>query len=137
MKIHVLIISLLLIAALPASSQSDNQQGKNVTSDIPAIKFSENEYDFGTIKSGEEAEHYFVFSNTGKVSLAILNVRTACGCMASAWPKAPVGPGMKDSLKVEYNTKVKGAFNKTITVQSNASNAIVELKIKGNVIKSK
>jgi len=49
----------------------------------------------------------------------------------------PVGPGMKDSLKVEYNTKVKGAFNKTITVQSNASNAIVELKIKGNVIKSK
>jgi hypothetical protein len=137
MKINILIIFLFLISSLSAFPQTVKMQSKKDASDVPAITFSETEYDFGTIQSGAEALHYFVFSNTGKVPLVILNVRSACGCTVPAWPKTPVGAGMKDSLRVEYNTKIKGSFNKTITVQSNAPNAMVELKIKGNVVKAK
>jgi hypothetical protein len=137
MKINILIIFLLLIRVLPAFPQVDKLQSKKDASDGPRITFIETEYDFGIIQSGGNAVHYFVFSNTGKIPLVILNVRTSCGCMVPAWPKAPVGAGMKDSLMVKYNTKIKGAFDKTITVQSNAVNAMVELKIKGNVIKAK
>lgn len=137
MKINVLIIFLFLFGIIPAFSQADDLQGKNDAPDVPGISFSEIEYDFGTIYSGGNAVHYFIFSNTGKVPLIILNVRTSCGCMVPAWPKIPVRSGMKDSLRVEYNTKVKGTFNKTITVQSNAVDGMVELKIKGNVIKAK
>jgi len=57
--------------------------------------------------------------------------------MASDWNKKPVGAGVKDSLKVEYNTKIKGTFSKAITVQSNALNSSVDLNIRGNVVKSK
>jgi hypothetical protein len=137
MKIRILLIFLFLIRIIPAFSQGDNLKSKDGTSDMPNIAFTETEYDFGTIRSGGNAVHYFVFSNTGRVPLVILNVRTACGCMVPSWPKAPIAPGMNDSLRVEYNTKIKGTFSKTITVQSNAENAMVELKIKGNVAKAK
>jgi hypothetical protein len=137
MKINFFIIFLFLISLIPAFPQIDNPQTNKDASDAPRIAFAEIEYDFGTIHSGGNAVHYFVFSNMGRVPLVILNVRTSCGCMVPAWPKAPVSTGMKDSLLVEYNTKVKGTFNKIITVQSNAVNAMVELKIKGNVIKAK
>jgi len=137
MKINILIIFIFLIRIIPGFPQVANRQIKNDDSVAPKIAFAETEYDFKTIDFGGSAVHYFVFSNTGRVPLVILNVRTSCGCMVPAWPKIPVSEGMKDSLMVEYNTKVKGTFNKIITVQSNAVNAVVELKIKGNVVKAK
>ncbi|HOC48540.1 MAG: DUF1573 domain-containing protein [Bacteroidales bacterium] len=103
----------------------------------PRLSFSETDYDFGILAPGDEAIHYFVFTNTGDKPLVIINVRTSCGCMASDWNKKPVGAGVKDSLKVEYNTKIKGTFSKAITVQSNALNSSVDLNIRGNVVKSK
>lgn len=137
MKIKNLIILLILTFILPAFTPAEKLPGTQDTPDKPRITFTETEYDFGTIKYGGNAVHYFVFSNTGKVPLAIQNVRSSCGCTVPEWPKAPIRSGAKDSLRVEYNTKVRGAFNKTITVQSNAGNASVELRIKGNVVKKK
>ena len=137
MKINILILFIFLIRAIPGFPQVADRQIKNDDSDAPKISFTETEYDFGTIDFGGNAVHYFVFSNTGRVPLVILNVRTSCGCMVPSWPKAPVTTDKIDSLRVEYNTKVKGTFNKIITVQSNAVNALVELKIKGNVVKTK
>lgn len=134
MKTNILILFISFIFILPVLPQSGDKQADYAKS---GITFPETEYDFGTLKTGADAEHYFVFSNTGNAPIAILNVRASCGCMASEWPKAPLGPGMKDSLRVEYNTKIRGSFNKTIIVQSNAANASIELRIKGNVIKSK
>jgi hypothetical protein len=101
----------------------------------PQIIFAATEHDFGTMAPGDEAVHYFVFTNDGDAPLVIVNVRASCGCMASEWTKKPVDAGAKDSLRVEYNTKIKGSFSKTITVQSNAVNPTVELKIRGSVIK--
>ncbi len=126
---------MLLTCSFSAYSFNGNSENKKGSPDEPTISFSETEYDFGTIRTGSEAVHYFVFSNSGKTPLVILNVRTSCGCMVSEWPKIPLAEGRKDSLRVEYNTKVKGVFNKTITVQSNANNPVVELRIKGNVVK--
>jgi len=137
MKINILILFIFLIRVSPGFSQVTNRQITNDDSDAPKIVFTETEFDFGTIDFGGNAVHYFVFSNKGRVPLVILNVRTSCGCMVPAWPKAPVTIDTRDSLRVEYNTKVKGTFNKIITVQSNAVNAVVELKIKGNVVKTK
>ena len=105
--------------------------------DVTKINFQEKEYDFGTVKSGDEAIHYFVFINEGSVPLAISNVRTSCGCAVPEWPQKPVLSGMRDSLKVEYNTKIKGAFNKTVSVYMNDSRGMIELRIKGNVVKAK
>ncbi len=137
LSIIILITVLFFTGLLPAFSCTEEPAEKKDLSDRPRITFAETDYDFGIIKSGEDAVHYFVFSNEGKLPLVITNVRTSCGCAVPKWPKSPMGSGVKDSLRVEYNTKVKGAFNKTITVQSNAVNGEVELRIRGDVIKAK
>ena len=46
----------------------------------------------------------------------------------------PIKKRKKDKIQVHYNTKKVGAFYKTITVYSNASNSVVKLKIKGKVL---
>jgi hypothetical protein len=108
----------------------------NLSDDGPKISFTVTDHDFGTLAPGDQAIHYFVFTNDGAEPLVLVNVRASCGCMASEWNKKPVNAGAKDSLRVEYNTKIRGAFNKTITVQSNAVNSSVDLRIRGNVVKN-
>jgi hypothetical protein len=133
-KYYFLIIFLAL--GLEAFSQTGQGKPGNVPSGEKGIEFSETEYDFGTVITGDEAVHYFVFSNKGTSPLIIVNVRTSCGCMAPAWPKSPIASGSRDSIKVEYNTKIRGVFDKTITVQTNARNSAIDLRIKGNVVKA-
>ena len=129
MKIrNCIILIVLLITGFPLFAQTD-------AANNPKISFEEKEYDFGTVISGDEAIHYFVFTNSGNVPLVISNVRTSCGCAVPEWPKTPVGSGEKDSLRVEYNTRIRGAFDKTIMVYSNVSDGMHELRIKGNVVK--
>ncbi len=135
MKVGGLIFFILWICGFPSYLFTEKAGNLKISPEGPGISFSETEYDFGTIRTGSDAVHYFVFSNSGKTPLVIMNVRTSCGCMASEWPKIPLAEGSKDSLRVEYNTRVKGVFNKTITVQSNAKDPVVELRIKGNVVK--
>lgn len=137
MKIINLIAFLLFVFIMPVFPLVEKFSGITNVSDPPKISFVETEYDFGIIQPGAVAVHYFVFSNSGKVPLVISNVRSSCGCTVPAWPKTPLQAGARDSLKVEYNTKIKGAFNKTITVHTNAVNPMVELRIKGSVVKAK
>ena len=51
-------------------------------------------------------------------------------------PEAPIMPGEKAEIKVKYATNRVGAFNKTVTIYSNASEEIKIVRIKGNVIKA-
>lgn len=137
MKIKISFLGLLLIFVFHAFTPVEKVEYGKIVPESPGISFKETLHDFGEIITGAEAIHYFVFTNTGESPLVVLNVRASCGCMASAWPKAPVAAGAKDSLRVEYNTKIRGSFNKSVTVQTNAENPMVELKIRGNVVKAR
>lgn len=103
----------------------------------PSIQFAKTTHDFGIVETGSDASYYFVFVNTGKVPLVISNVRSSCGCTVPRWPRMPIPGGGTDSIRVAYNTKIKGAFNKAITVHSNAPESVVELRIKGSVSAAK
>ena len=46
----------------------------------------------------------------------------------------PIQPGESSSIDVEYDTKRTGVFLKAITVNSNASNSNIILRIKGEVL---
>jgi len=127
----IIIILLFLIVVYPLPCQNKITDG--LVTKGPVISFRETSHDFGAIAFKDNAIHFFVFANEGDSPLVILNVRASCGCVVQSWPKVPLAPGIKDSIRVEYNTKIKGAFNKTITVQSNATNFLTDLKITGNV----
>lgn len=98
------------------------------------IKFEKDIVDYGTINKGDEPLRVIKFTNTGKSPLVITNCQGSCGCTVPECPKDPLMPGESGELKVRYDTKRVGNFNKTVTVKSNASNDVVYLKIKGNVL---
>lgn len=111
--------------AAPAPVENKNQA---------EIEFVEESHDFGNIKEGTLATYEFKFKNTGKEPLILTNVTASCGCTTPEWPKEPIKPGATGIVKAVYNSQGRpGAFQKSITVQSNAKTSMKILNIKGNV----
>ncbi|MCF0210050.1 MAG: DUF1573 domain-containing protein [Bacteroidales bacterium] len=111
-----------------------NAQDEKKASTQAEITFTELEYDYGEVVKGGDGMCEFVYKNTGKAPLMLTNVRSSCGCTIPSWSKEPLMPGKTAKIKVKYNTNNVGTINKSITVESNASNGRVVLKIKGKVI---
>jgi hypothetical protein len=99
------------------------------------LKFESENYDFGKVTEGNMATHEFKFKNTGNQPLIISHVQASCGCTTPDWTKEPVMPGKSGIIKAAYNSNGRpGAFNKTITVTSNATETAKVLSFKGDVI---
>lgn len=99
----------------------------------PEITFENEVIDYGTIEHNADGNREFKFKNTGKEPLIITNCAGSCGCTVPTWPKEPIRPGQSATIKVKYATDRVGAFEKTVTVTSNAKSASKVLKIKGVV----
>lgn len=124
MKKAILFI-LLIFAPLALSAQASG----------PMISFDMETIDYGDITKGSNGVRTFTFENTGDAPLDIQGVRSSCGCTIPKKPEAPIEPGKKGKITVRYDTNRLGVFRKTITVNTNVSNAaIIALKIKGNVL---
>lgn len=106
-------------------SPTDNKAAEPTTT----IKFKEETHDFGNLKEGDPAEFEFTFTNTGKKPLILTDVHPGCGCTTPTWSKDPVMPGKTGVIKAAYGTKGRvGAFNKNITVTSNAGTNVIYIK---------
>lgn len=113
---------------------SNAQDVQTVNPNAPEITFKNLEHDYGTINKGADGDCEFSFKNTGKEPLILSNVRSSCGCTVPAWTREPILPGKEGVIKVRYATSRIGQINKSITVESNAKNTPVVLRIKGNVL---
>jgi hypothetical protein len=116
-------------------------QDKNETATVskkvngPQISFETTLHDYGDIMLNSDGSFDFNFTNTGNEPLILSKPRSSCGCTIPSWPKEPILPGESNVIKVTYNTKKAGPFNKTVTVYSNAKgNSSVVLRIKGKVL---
>ena len=99
------------------------------------FKFEDGTIDYGKIEKASNGERTFVFTNTGDQPLIIQKIKSSCGCTVPKKPSGPVMPGEKGEIKVSYDTKRVGGFSKSITITSNAKNAVKVIKIKGFVNK--
>jgi hypothetical protein len=99
------------------------------------IEFTKETHDYGTIKNGADGTCSFEFKNTGTEPLIISMAKGSCGCTVPEWPKEPIAPGAKASIKVKYDTSRAGAINKNVTITSNAVNEPTKIiYIKGTVL---
>lgn len=123
MKNKILVFVSLIFISLAFSAQA---QGN--------FKFKEETFDFGNIKEGPQATHTFEFTNTGDQPIIISNAQASCGCTTPDWTKEPIMPKGKGMIKATYNTEGRaGAFNKSITITSNAIESNKVIFIKGTV----
>ena len=135
----VVAIAGISFGQLSCDNRKQGQSSKETASTkMPRITFAEKGlYDFGTLTEGDTVEHTFAFTNTGEFPLIINNVTASCGCTTPDWPREPVAPGSKSSVRVRFNSRGKmGEQNKTITIFANTEPAMTDLQFKA-LVKSK
>ncbi|MFI1772094.1 DUF1573 domain-containing protein [Thalassobellus citreus] len=126
----VLIVCLFVYATNFAQETADN-------TNAGVLSFKTDVIDYGSIEQKANGERIFTFTNTGKSPIIISKVKTSCGCTVPSYSKTPILPGETSNITIKYATSRIGAFNKTITVTSNASEPNKILRIKGVVLKPK
>ena len=86
----------------------------------PIIEVDNPDYDFGTLAGAPSVTHRFILRNTGDAKLSILDVRTACGCTATALSGSELAPGESMTLQVTVDlTGFGGRVSQAIYVSSN------------------
>lgn len=134
MKKSILSLNLLLIALFASSFSVFSQEVVPVKVGGAEISFDKETHDYGTMQQHANGECVFVFTNTGSEDLVISNAKGSCGCTVPSWPREPIAPGKTGELKVKYDTKRIGLINKSVTIQSNATNNPVKIiRIKGEI----
>lgn len=129
MKKVIIIATIILAATLQMSGQE---------AAAPKIVFEETVFNFDTIMQNGNAEHVFFFANEGDAPLLITSAFSSCGCVVPEWPREPIAPKAKASIKVKYNTSKVGAFTKVIVVKSNdTASPKTVLRINGVVVEEK
>ncbi|MCF8417038.1 MAG: DUF1573 domain-containing protein [Crocinitomicaceae bacterium] len=127
MKKVIFSLLLMLVALTSANKAMAQDSGAK-------IDFTKETHDYGTVKYGADGTCTFEFKNTGNAPLIISNAKGSCGCTVPEWPKEPIAPGAKASIKVKYDTNRPGVINKNVTITSNAVNAPEKvIYIKGTV----
>ena len=127
------ILSLIAVFVLVISSGCSQTSGRTRPTEGASIKFAETEHNYGNMKVGADGTYEFVFTNNGAEPLILNNVKSSCGCTVPEWPKEPIPAGQGGKIKVSYNTKITGAFSKTISVYTNAAKEPIILTIRGKV----
>lgn len=114
-------------------AQQETVPSAVVDPNAPTMTFETDAIDYGTIKQDAEGNRTFTFTNTGKTPLVISEAHGSCGCTVPTYPKEPIMPGQKAEIKVHYDTHRVGPFSKSVTVNSNAKNSPVVIRISGTV----
>ena len=144
MKKRILAIAAITFAAFVSNAQAPAPAPQNGTQqnaataenpNAPEIIFETESLDYGTIEFDSDGNREFKFKNTGKEPLIIYSATGSCGCTVPdpASYKDPIKPGATGHIKVHYDTKRVGNFEKTVTVSSNSKTPSKVLHIHGVV----
>jgi hypothetical protein len=128
-------MAVFFAACLTLNAQDAKQETPAVNPNAAEITFNKTVHDYGTLFVGGDGNCEFEFTNTGKEPLILSSVRSSCGCTVPSWPREPILPGKKETIKVKYDTNRMGPINKSVTVLSNAKNSPVVLRISGSIVK--
>ena len=110
----------------------------SIDPNAPDLKFETELLDYGTIDYDANGLREFKFTNIGKSPLTITSVTGECGCTATTidgkpgWPQEPILPGKGGVIKVKYDTKREGRFEKNVTVTSNSKFSSKKIRIKSH-----
>lgn len=130
---NLVLVTFLMVSSLLIAQEKENSSAESNTG---VFEFKTEVIDYGTIEQNADGVRKFEFKNVGKSPIVISTVKGSCGCTVPTKPKDPILPGETGEIGVKYATNRVGAFTKTVTVTSNASEGTKVLKIKGTVLAS-
>ncbi|HOK37293.1 MAG: DUF1573 domain-containing protein [Bacteroidales bacterium] len=130
-KLSIIIIVVLFSTFTFAQEHKENPEKTAKTGNVI---FRSLIYDFGIIKYGQDVQGEFIFKNISKTPVKIGNVKPACGCTGTEWPRDEIKKNKTGIIKVSYDTKRVGKFDKAIFVFFEGQNEPIQLRIKGEVL---
>jgi hypothetical protein len=133
-KIALTLFGLALVALTLAQELALNTVSENLMNENAAFSWNSTKFDFGKIAVGVPVTHEFSFINTGATPLVITSVQASCGCTVTSYSKEPIEPGGTGFVSATFNAAKAGQFTKTVTVNANTDESIVQLTIQGEVI---
>lgn len=87
------------------------------------------EFDFGRLGSGEIIEKVLIIKNSGQQPLLIEHIKVDCGCITVDFPKEPILPGKRRSVKLTFNSRAQhGWVAKTVEFKTSISDKTFKLK---------
>lgn len=137
MKKILLLAMLTVLGVTTSHAQKTTKMTKVAAAKVngAGMAFASETIDYGTIAYNSDGKRDFVFTNNGNKPLIITNAQGSCGCTVPTYPREPIAPGAKGVISVKYDTSRGGqAFNKTVTLTTNAAPSTKILTIKGNVL---
>lgn len=90
--------------------------------------------DMGQVQFYSPTSGVFELKNTGNKPLQISKVDTGCGCTVATYPTKAISAGESFTIKVTYDARMMGHFDRVIEVFSNASKNPLRLDLKGVVV---
>ncbi|HNY59194.1 MAG TPA: DUF1573 domain-containing protein [Bacteroidales bacterium] len=135
------IMSVTIIFAQSPVKTTKSEESKTVSTDTeveigPKAEWAATTIDLGEVQFMVKKDASFTLTNTGNQPLLITSARASCGCTNLKYSQEPILPGKSTELSVTFNGSGNGAFRKSITVQTNASENPTILQITGKVVKN-
>ncbi len=100
----------------------------------PRLSSNKETHIFGQIEWKHPVSTEYTITNTGNKPLVMSNVTTSCACSVADWTKTPIAPGAKGTVKVTFDAKALGRFDKEVAIYSNAQPSLVYLHFTGEVV---
>ncbi|MDD3569280.1 MAG: DUF1573 domain-containing protein [Bacteroidales bacterium] len=121
------IIGLLITASTFAQQPGDEEIKKSNA----FLRFNPSEVNMGTILVDDVNENTgnieIEVHNDGAVPLILNQVTACCGTRVTDWPRQPIAPKQKGTIKVHFRVSpTPHRISRTVTVQSNAGNGNVQ-----------
>ncbi len=102
------------------------------------LKFDESFKDAGEVKQGNVEHYEFPFSNTGDKKVKISSVISGTEGVILHLADSIIEPDNSSLISVDFDTRKRkpGDFSLAVTVNSNADNKEVKLKIFGTLVET-
>lgn len=120
MKRKQIITQLLLLSVMPVVAQR--------------LTVAKETIDCGKVAYEKPVTATFELRNKGMRKLKITEVKAGCGCTGVEYPKEEIPAGDKFTLKLTYDARQLGHFNKSVRIVSNGSKHPVYLNMTGIVV---
>lgn len=91
--------------------------------------------DCGQVMFQSPATAEFEIRNKSGRAIRVSDVRVGCGCTEVDYPKTDIADGSVFTVKVTYDARTMGHFNKYVDIYTTGSEEPVMLRIKGNVVR--
>ncbi len=100
----------------------------------PRLSSNKNTFNFGQIEWKQPVTAEYIITNTGNQPLVISNITTSCACTDAEWTKTPIAPDGKGVVRVTFDAKALGRFERSVGIYSNSEPHLVYLTLEGEVV---